>query len=758
MKKSLILVSFLLCVVSIVAQSQYDYYDDDAVAGGAENALNGLVLMVLLAIGAFVLLLLGGLYYKIYYWFNPEKNPEYIARKRREEQEKAKSLKQSQSVNQTKSTVDSASNKNTYSIVQQPKKEEVVYSDEGYKAYKASFELTIKPESKDIMRDLYSYKMYEGDKLISAWHGAGTTNRDYDFNPKDGTRIICDSAYDDYDRRFERSIILPNSVVAIGNNAFMFNSLNKFTIPPSVKYITGNPFSNRCEEITCLSDRFSFENGCLLSNEQSLMIADLGKLEKIKETPQEIKYIGRGAYSLQKNLQLIKISPSVVAISDAVFLSTLRVVVFLGRTEIVEPTSFSDNVKAVYVPQGMKKHYMKILPEGLKAYVMEMDGKELSDKEMLTQLILSEDKAKYQLVNIPRCPRKRMLSEHKAYIESMKKEYSLTKRLKSDSKNRIIDWGESEGEEHEEWDEGDAYYSSDGRRFLRFNDNVSDYTVKDGVEVIVDYAFDGSSKKNIKLPTSVKAIGNNVFYDANLGIFEIPKSVEIITGNPFVYCNVELINHSPNFVYDRGVLYDKAKLRIISVLWDYGEKECFLDPNVIVVGRNAFYEGSVHDIDVLELPPQIKYIGESAFGHLIIQEVKLPNGIIEIAKSAFEWSYIKAVDLPSSLAKLGESAFAYCERLESVVLSSNLMVIEKNTFHNCKKLKVVYIPEGIKVLKEDCFSWCERLTEVCFPNSLTKIEKGAFTLCPLKTVVLSRQTTVEEGAFPSTCEILYREE
>lgn len=86
------------------------------------------------------------------------------------------------------------------------------------------------------------------------------------------------------------------------------------------------------------------------------------------------------------------------------------------------------------------------------------------------------------------------------------------------------------------------------------------------------------------------------------------------------------------------------------------------------------------------------------------------------------------------------------------------MVIEKNTFHNCKNLKVVYIPEGIKVLKEDCFSWCERLTEVCFPNSLTKIEKGAFTLCPLKTVVLSRQTTVEEGAFPSTCEILYREE
>ena len=71
---------------------------------------------------------------------------------------------------------------------------------------------------------------------------------------------------------------------------------------------------------------------------------------------------------------------------------------------------------------------------------------------------------------------------------------------------------------------------------------------------------------------------------------------------------------------------------------------------------------------------------------------------------------------------------------------------------------MVYIPEGIKVLKEDCFSWCERLTEVCFPNSLTKIEKGAFTLCPLKTVVLSRQTTVEEGAFPSTCEILYREE
>ena len=122
----------------------------------------------------------------------------------------------------------------------------------------ASFELTIKPESKDRLADLYAYKMYDGDKLISTANGRGVNRlREYDISPKIGTRIICDDAYDDSDRPFEGAIIkIPHSVIAIGNNAFRCLYLPEVTFPSSLMYITGNPFGFRCNKINCLNTRF----------------------------------------------------------------------------------------------------------------------------------------------------------------------------------------------------------------------------------------------------------------------------------------------------------------------------------------------------------------------------------------------------------------------------------------------------------------------------------------------------------------------
>lgn len=71
----------------LTAQRQYDYYDDNAVAGGAERVLNGIIIMVLLVIGLFVVLLLGNGYYKIKYWFYPEESPEYKAAQKKEKAE-----------------------------------------------------------------------------------------------------------------------------------------------------------------------------------------------------------------------------------------------------------------------------------------------------------------------------------------------------------------------------------------------------------------------------------------------------------------------------------------------------------------------------------------------------------------------------------------------------------------------------------------------------------------------------------------------
>jgi hypothetical protein len=84
-------------------------------------------------------------------------------------------------------------------------------------------------------------------------------------------------------------------------------------------------------------------------------------------------------------------------------------------------------------------------------------------------------------------------------------------------------------------------------------------------------------------------------------------------------------------------------------------------------------------------------------------------------------------------------------------------VIEEGTFSGCLTLNHVHIPEGVKVLKKECFFMCESLDDVYLPNSLELIEVGVFSLCPLRRVVLSKRTIVSHNAFPSSCEIIYRE-
>ena len=56
----------LLHQVLLFSQTQYDYYDDDAVVGGADRALNGILLFVGLIILAFILLFVLGISAKIY--------------------------------------------------------------------------------------------------------------------------------------------------------------------------------------------------------------------------------------------------------------------------------------------------------------------------------------------------------------------------------------------------------------------------------------------------------------------------------------------------------------------------------------------------------------------------------------------------------------------------------------------------------------------------------------------------------------------
>ena len=637
-----------------------------------------------------------------------------------------------------------------------------------YINYCQTFALTDKPKTNDIRHDLDIRKMYSsnGQKLLSTYNGTGGKGVIIDVNPKPGTIIICDGAYDDYNNRFVNEIHIPDTVIAIGNNAFMFLGARDIIIPASVKYITGNPFGTPFgyyNKVSCDTPYFKITDGELLSVDKTLYIANIDTEKSTKIIPDGVKIIGRGAISDHNEVELIKLPNSVVALAENAISAckNLTAIIFEGKVIVIDPAAIvrCDNLKAIFVPTGQKNYYQSKLSQQLSELIIELGDTSISEGEILHNIFILEDKKKSSVnaseknVIIP--PSKEDLE----YIENIKNDYGLSIVTQKDWEEKVIDWGEAESEEHDEWDRGEASYSKDGKKFLLFEDNLEQYSLKKGVEILCDNSFsNGYNSKKIILPNTVRILGNFVFCQTDLGDFSIPASVKKITGNPFVSCDVNLTCNSSEFCVEDGILYDSAKTRIVSVINDINrivdKNSMTFPPSVKEIGRYSFYEISLGG--AVQLPPSVIYIGESAFEHTIISRIILNDKIVEIGKSAFSWSYVKRIDLPDSVIQLGESAFDYSKKLEYVRLSSSLQTIEENTFKNCEELNHVHIPEGVKIIKKDAFSWCKQLTDIYLPDSLEKIEEGAFTLCGFKTVVVPKKTVIAEGAFMKDCQIIRR--
>ena len=108
------------------------------------------------------------------------------------------------------------------------------------------------------------------------------------------------------------------------------------------------------------------------------------------------------------------------------------------------------------------------------------------------------------------------------------------------------------------------------------------------------------------------------------------------------------------------------------------------------------------------IPPSVIHIGDLAFSEVTLRSVMIPPSVTHIGECAFDSSGLISVTIPPSVTFIGRRAFA----------DSNL-------------------------------------NSVTIPSSVAYIGDGAFYDTPLTSVTLSRQTTVEEDAFPPNVRITY---
>ena len=182
--------------------------------------------------------------------------------------------------------------------------------------------------------------------------------------------------------------------------------------------------------------------------------------------------------------------------------------------------------------------------------------------------------------------------------------------------------------------------------------------IEEGYTEIKSHAFLNSCYEYIKLPTTLKKIGNEAFYFSKLKYIKIPENVTTIGSGSFRESGIVKADFS------------ECKLSLIRSDMFYGARylmEVILPQKINKIGNNSFRE--TPRLEKIEIPRDVLTIEKNAFFSSGIKEIVLNNNFpINIGSSAFAFSKLEKIK--SENLKFGdveEQAF-YRTNLEELVL------------------------------------------------------------------------------------------
>lgn len=156
------------------------------------------------------------------------------------------------------------------------------------------------------------------------------------------------------------------------------------------------------------------------------------------------------------------------------------------------------------------------------------------------------------------------------------------------------------------------------------------------------------------------------------------------------------------------------------------------------IGSNAFYEFINTNIDFYIDISTVTEIHDYAFyqSRLVTNEKVILGGInrppLTIGKKAFaDCNWMTAINqLP--ITSIGEEAFYQCQKLETFISSSDLIVLGARAFKNCKQLTTVDLTQSlVSIIPSEAFYGCNQLQQISLPKYIETIDTLSFMNCSL---------------------------
>ncbi len=264
-------------------------------------------------------------------------------------------------------------------------------------------------------------------------------------------------------------------------------------------------------------------------------------------------------------------------------------------------------------------------------------------------------------------------------------------------------------------DDFGALYSPDGKFLIIGNSCETDiYYIKEGTEIICDFAFSDSEVNKVVIPSTVTAIG------------AIPFERNRID---------EIESNSSRFVVQDGMLIDLQEDRLVSYVGK--AKKVVVPDSIRMIGDSAFAEEGVNDgsITTVVLPANLTCIGDCAFeGCECLESINLPSTLTTIGNGVFAGCYSLPTDftIPASVVNMGDNPFAFMNNIQSdssrfIVMDNLLIDTMDGRLVTCfGDEKHVVLPNMVKYIGTDAFEGGPSVATIVIPSWIEGLEKAGF--------------------------------
>lgn len=251
--------------------------------------------------------------------------------------------------------------------------------------------------------------------------------------------------------------------------------------------------------------------------------------------------------------------------------------------------------------------------------------------------------------------------------------------------------------------------------------NIQTVYIGKGIKTIDSYTFEGFiSLKNVDFSqaTDLVSIGLYAFAELPIETLRIPDNVGSISHHAFYHCDCLTEIHFQG------------------------------SSNMISIGNYAFTQSEAAEEPLsIELNRSIDFIGDYAGG-------TAPGALGVFSGS----TTLTSLTLGDQISSLHDNTFADCPNLSYVRLggADGLKRIGEGAFSNCTAIASIMLPDALEKIQSNAFQGCTSLQSIDLPESLKWVKKGAFQGCTsLKTATIWGNPEIEEGAFPSSTDIVY---